>query len=121
MFGLFGCILWQINPSRLFNTSDIGIIVRVFANGPGDWVQSQVGVIPKTEKMVIDDSLLNNQHYNLQIKGKVDQSWERSSAFPWCCSYQKGSLQVTLNYGRQLYFTIYIYVCVCVCVCVCDF
>ena len=32
------------------------------------------------------------------IKGKVEQSRERSS------SYRKGSLQVTLDLGRQLYF-----------------
>ena len=28
------------------------------------------------------------------------------SPTPWCCSYRKGSLRVTLDYGRQLYFTI---------------
>ena len=28
----------------------------------------------------------------------------------WCSSYWKGSLLVTLDYGRQLYFTIYIYI-----------
>ncbi len=26
-----------------------------------------------------------------------------SSPTPWCSSYQKGSLWVTLDYGRQLY------------------
>ena len=36
-----------------------------------------------------------------------------------CSSYWKGSLLVALDYGRQLYFTIYIYICVCVCLCVC--
>ena len=44
------------------------------------------------------------------------------SPTPWCSSYRKGSLRVTLDYGRQLYLLyiyIYIYVCVCVCVCVC--
>ena len=35
-----------------------------------------------------------------------------------CSSYWKGSLRVTIDYGRQLYY-IYIYICVCVCVCVC--
>ena len=44
-----------------------------------------------------------------------------SSPTPQYSSYSKGSFQVTLNYGRQLYFTLYIYIymCVCVCVCVC--
>ena len=31
-------------------------------------------VIPKTQKMVLDASLLNTQHYKVQIKGKGEQS-----------------------------------------------
>ena len=67
-------------------------------------VQSQVEVIPKTQKMVLDDSLLNTQHYKVRIKGKVEQSREgvAPSPTPWCSSYRKGSLRVTLDYGRQL-------------------
>ena len=31
---------------------------------------------------------------------------------PWCSSYRKGNLRVTLDYGRQLYlFYIHIYIC----------
>ena len=58
--------------------------------------------------MVLDASLLNTQHYKVRIKGKVEQSSEgvAPSPTPWCSSYQKGSLRVTLDYGRQLYFTI---------------
>ena len=33
-------------------------------------------VIPKTQKMVLDASLLNTQCYEVRIKGKVDQSRE---------------------------------------------
>ena len=29
-------------------------------------------VIPKTQKMVLDASLLNNQRYKVRIKGKVN-------------------------------------------------
>ena len=74
---------------------------RVFANGPGDPGR----VIPKTQKMVLDASLLNTQHYKVRIKGKVGQSREgvAPSPTPWCSSYRKGSLRVTLDYGRQLY------------------
>ena len=62
---------------------------RVFANGPGDLGSIPGRVIPKTQKMVLDASLLNTQHYKVGIKGKVGQSWERSrpSPTPWCCSY----------------------------------
>ena len=85
---------------------DIGLAVRVFANGPGDLSSIPGRVIPKTQKMVFDASLLNTQHYKVRIKGKVEQSRERvaPSPTPWCSSYRKGSLRVTLDYGRQLYF-----------------
>ena len=86
---------------------DIGLAVRVFANGPGDLGSIPGRVIPKTQKMVLDASLLNTQHYKVPIKGKVGQSREgvAPSPTPWCSSYRKGSLRVTLDYGRQLYFT----------------
>ena len=40
-------------------------------------------VIPKTQKMVHDAALLSTQHYMVKIKGKVEQSWEWSSALPY--------------------------------------
>ena len=87
---------------------DIGLAVRVFANGPGNLGSIPGRVIPKTQKMVLDASLLNTQHYKVQIKGKVEQSREgvAPSPTPWCSSYRKGSLRVTLDYGRQLYLLI---------------
>ena len=59
---------------------DIGIMVKVFANGLGDQCSILRRVIPKTKKMVLDAALLNTQHYKVRIKGKVGQSWERISA-----------------------------------------
>ena len=73
------------------------MMVRVFANGPGDLDSVTGQVIPKTQKMVLDASLLNTQHYKVLIKGKVEQSRERNSTLPWCSSYRKGSLWVALN------------------------
>ena len=35
------------------------------------WLGRQGQVIPKTQKMVLDASLLNTQHYKVRIKGKV--------------------------------------------------
>ena len=55
----------------------------MFANGLGDQGSIPGRVIPKTLKMVIDNSLLNTQQYKVRIKGKVEQSWERSSALPY--------------------------------------
>ena len=50
---------------------------RVSANGANG------RVIPKTWKMVLDTALLNTQQYKVRIKGKVEQSRERSSALPY--------------------------------------
>ena len=62
---------------------DIGPAVRVFANGPGDLGSIPGRVIAKTLKMVLDTTLLNTQHYKVRFKGKVEQSWEWSSAFSY--------------------------------------
>ena len=58
-------------------------MVRVFANGPGDLGSIPGRVIPKTQKMLFDATLLNTQHYKIRIKGKVEQSKERSSSLPY--------------------------------------
>ena len=47
---------------------------RVFANGPGDQVSIPGQVILKTQKMVLDAALLSTKHYEVRIKGKVEQS-----------------------------------------------
>ena len=60
-----------------------GPAVRVFANGPGDLGSIPGRVIPKTLKMELDTTLLNTQHYKVRFKGKVEQSWEWSSALPY--------------------------------------
>ena len=61
----------------------IGLMSRVFANGLGDQVSILGRVIPKTQKMVLDATLLGTQHYKVSIKGKMEQSRERSSALPY--------------------------------------
>ena len=37
-------------------------------------VQSQVESYQRLKKMVLDTSLLNTQHHNVRIKGKVEQN-----------------------------------------------
>ena len=73
------CVLWLI---KLWYQA-IGLICRVFANGPGYQGSIPGRVIPKTQKIVLDATLLNTQHYKVMIKGKVEQSWEWSSALPY--------------------------------------
>ena len=60
-----------------------GLVGRVFANGPGILGSITGRIIPKALKMVLDISLLNTQQYKVRIKGKVEQSKERSSALPY--------------------------------------
>ena len=105
LLAMFGCCCEVLlNKVLIRSIPDIGLAVRVFANGPGDLGSVPGRVIPKTQKMVLDASLLNTQHYKVRIKGKVEQSREgvALSPTPWCSSYRKGSLRVTLDYGRQL-------------------
>ena len=64
---------------NLFNRL-IGLVGRVFTNDPGDPGSIPGRVIPKTLKMVLTTSLLNTQQYKVRIKGKVEQSRERSSS-----------------------------------------
>ena len=52
----------------------------MLANGDRGSIPGQV--IPKTQKVVLDTSLLMTQHYNVRIKGKVEQSRERRRAIP---------------------------------------
>ena len=56
---------------------------RVFANGPGDLGSIPGRVIPKSQNMVLDASLLNTRHYKVRIKDKVEQPKERSNALPY--------------------------------------
>ena len=71
---------------------------------------------PNDKKLVLDITLLNTQHYKVRIKIKWSNPGKGvAPPTPWCSSYQKGSLRVTLDYGRQLiyiykYIYIYIYI-----------
>ena len=67
---------------NLLNIPDwaIGLMSRVFTNGLGDLGSIPGQVISKTQKMVLNAALLNTQYYKVRIKGKVEQSRERSSA-----------------------------------------
>ena len=57
-----------------------GLMRRAFANGPRDQRSIPGRGIPKTQKIVLDPTLLSTQSYKVRIKGKVEQSREWSSA-----------------------------------------
>ena len=47
----------------------IGLMSKVFANGPEDRGSLPGRVIPKNKKMVFDATFLNIQNYKIRIKG----------------------------------------------------
>ena len=63
-----------------------GIMVRVFANGPRDLGSIPGWVIPKTQKMLLDVSLLNTQHNKVRIKGTVTY-WPSTEPSIKRCTY----------------------------------
>ena len=88
----------------------IGLMSSVFANGLGDQASIPDRVKSKTQKMVLDSALLNTQYYKVRIKGKVEQSRERSGALPLHFSvvaFQKEAFRAPSTKGRQLYLLTY--------------
>ena len=67
----------------MYKNRFFGLAVRLFTKGLGDRGSIPGRVIPKTQKLVIDPSLLNTQHYKVRIMGKVEQPREMSSALPY--------------------------------------
>ena len=61
----------------------ICLAVRVFAHDAADQDSIPGLIILKTQKMVLDSSLLNTQRHKLWIKNKVDQSRERNLDLPY--------------------------------------
>ena len=58
--------------------------------------------------MVLDTSLLDTQHYKVRIKGKVEQSRERSSALPntlGVVAIEKGAFRLPLTMVANLLTT----------------
>ena len=78
------CLLGCSKHFFIFYYWAIGLMSRVFTNGPGDRGSIPGRVILKTKKkMVLDTTLLNTQNYKVKIKGKVEQYNEWSSILPY--------------------------------------
>ena len=66
----------------------IGLVSRVFTNGPGDMGSIPGRVLPKTLKMVLDTSLtLNNIRYVLRVKWSNPRKGVAPSPTSRCSSY----------------------------------
>ena len=62
----------RLHGLKYSHLTPIGLMSRVFANGPRDRGSIPGRVIPKTQKMVLDAALLNTQYYKAMIKSKVE-------------------------------------------------
>ena len=78
---------------------------RVLASGPGNWVPIPGRVIPKTQKWSLMPPCLTLR-YGSREKWSNPGKEVAPSPSPWCSSYRKRSLRVTLNYSRQLYLVL---------------
>ena len=69
-------------------------------------VQSQVESYQRLQKLYLILSCLTLSiiTYGSRVKWSNPGKWVMPSPTPWCSSYCKRDLQVSLNYGRQLYF-----------------
>ena len=74
------------------------------------WVQSKVESYQRLKKWYLMPPCLTLSiiRYGSRVKWSNPGKGVAPFPTPWCSSYRKGSLRVTLDYGRQLYF-IYIY------------
>ena len=77
------------------------------------WVQPQVESYQRLKKWYLMPPclILSIIRYGSRVKWVNPERSVVPSLTPWCSSYRKGSLQVTLDYGRQLYYIcIYVYI-----------
>ena len=93
-------------------TLGMGMIVRVFVNGSGDLASIPGRVIPKTQKLYLMPPCfaLSIISYGSRVKWNNPRDGVAPCPTPSCCSYRKVNLRVTLDYGCQRYFLIYIYI-----------
>ena len=85
---------------------DIGMMFRVFANDLKKGVQSQVESYQRLKKWYLMPPCLTLSiiSYGSSVKWSNPGKGVVPSPIPWCSSYRKAKLRVTLDYGRQLYF-----------------
>ena len=74
--GYFGKLSDELTEYDMFIDilQAIRLMSTVLANSPGDQGPIPGQVITKAQKIVLDTSLINTQHYKLRIKDKVEQS-----------------------------------------------
>ena len=88
------------SPRKVINRFLV-VVGRVFTNGQRDWGS----IIPKTQKWYVIPSclIITIIRHISRVKWSNLEKEEVFLAMLPCSSYWKGSLQVTLDYGYQLY------------------
>ena len=61
----------------------IGVMRRLFVNGPGYQGSIPGRVLLKTPKVILDTTLYSSRYYMVRINGKVEPSREWGSALPY--------------------------------------
>ena len=96
----------------IITNQTIGMMVRIFAKGPGNRGSIPGRIIVRTQNMVLDASLLSTQHYKVRIKGKLRNPRKREapSSTTRCCRYVKRKpLGRPELQSANIYIYIYIY------------
>ena len=82
----------ELNFKMFGSNRAIGLMSRVFANGPRDQRLILGQIILKTQKKgTCLAALLSTQHYKVRIKGKVEQFRELNSALLGVVAIEKGA------------------------------
>ena len=93
---------WHLTPPCLNLKLKFDHTTKNGVNGPGERVTIPGRVTPKTQKMVLNASLLKPQ-YGSRVKWSNPENGVAPSLTLRCSNNWKGSLRVTLDCGRQLY------------------
>ena len=95
VYAFLSCVLMSVSVDETL----IRLVVRVFANCPGDLGSIPGRVIPKTLKQTY--LTLSNIRYVSRVKWSNPGKIVEPSPTSRCSNYWKESLLVTLDYGRQ--------------------
>ena len=100
-----------ISYPRVIKNRLIGLVGRVFASVPGDLDSVPGRVISKILKWYLIPCItLSKIRYVSRVKWSNLGKGVKPSPTSRYSSYWKGSIPIAPDYGRQLYFTLYIYI-----------
>ena len=92
-------------------------MVRMFANGPGDRGLILSRFLPKTQKIVLDVSLLSTQYYTERIMSKRNHPEKRVAPSPQhtsVVSIENGTFGLPMIKVGQLKAYIYLRIFICI-------